>query len=1222
LTAPARLVTLEPGECFALTDRQHWGGDVSTAAPNTPSNGGSIALRFLLLAPPRDAQRLSAGLAAGSGTNAPTIECTDDLESARAALTHGEWSAVISVWPLAAASALEDAPASLPRVLVCDQINDDALCASQRFGAILCDMERSAEQLRVALRHLARAAVERTHERERKEFDAEQLGILEQVSSGAALGAILERIVLLIERFKFGLCTILLIDPKSGTIWHGAAPSLPSSFIGAIDGQRIGPTAGSCGAAAYSGETVFVHDIASHPFWEDWRALALPLGLRACWSSPILSPEREVLGTFAVYYREPRHPSPLELARVASATHLAAVAIARERNARLLRGSEQRERQLLETSFEGVLMLDLDGRITFANERAATMLGFARSELPGRCFADLTHPSERSRVAEALDSRKGGSSGQYELRMRTSAGGDLWTIVAGSAVLGASGEVVGTLKMITDISERMLAERALQQSELELRTIFESTVMGVALVDASSRPVRYNSALARISGYGFEELRQTPLMSLVHPDDLETVAQIERAFDRGERNEPSRELRLVRKSGEVIWVRAHASPFTSDARTALQGVVVVDDVSESKRLEQALRAEERLLALIYQHVTDVVCYLAVEPDQRYRFVSVNRAFCLTLAVEPHEVIGKLLEDVLWMVPLESVRAHYGQAIEQRSSVRWEEAGYFATHTEYAEVIATPVFDRSGRCTNLVITSRSITERKRAEAKIAEQAALLDRARDAIMVRSLDHVVRYWNESAERLYGYRREEAESRSVLSLIYGETGAFEEAERKLLERGEFTGELRQRTKSGREIVVDSSWTLLRDDAGRPESVLVINSDVTEKKKLELQVMLAQRMEGLGTLAGGIAHDFNNILAAIRGYLELTLIALPEQSSARRSLEIVRSATDRAVELVKRILAFSRHQAAQREPCMLDGVVQEVVQLLRATLPRSIEIEADFAAGGFEVLADPSQIHQIVMNLGTNAAHALQNRGTIYLRLAPIELHEPLIGVSSNVAPGFYMRLTVADDGCGIAPEIIDRIFDPFFTTKGAGVGTGLGLSVVLGIVKDHAGTLCVSSAPGRGTAFDIYLPMATPTKPTSLPPPPPKPMRGQGERLLCVDDEEWLLALEQTFLEALGYTVEAYANPREALRAFSARPDAFAALATDLSMPDMSGIELATAVHRLRPALPIILSSGHLTPERRQEAGHAGVAAIIAKPDYLEPLAHALVRLLRTSTRARDAS
>jgi PAS domain S-box-containing protein len=1172
-----------------------------------PVSAGPAPARILLLAGSKGAaDGFAAELRAADGSS--ELHWVDGEEHLRVALQQ-RWDAVVALWPFSTAlQLLRDELRSLPLLLVADTIDDAALESSQRFGASLS--RGSHDQLAAWVRHVGQLRAERLLRQEQTAFQVEEVQVLEQVAGGVPLPALLESVVRLIERHIDGICSILLVDRASGRIRHGAAPNLPPAYVHAIDGSLIGPKNGSCGAAAYRGERVIVRDIATHPYWVDYRHLALPSGLRACWSSPICSSTREVLGTFAVYHREPGSPTQRELELVDSATHLAAIAIMRERSALALRASERRYRQLVDTSHEGVLTIDLEGQITFSNPRAAEMLGYAADQLRGHNLSEFVHASERERI-KALIERRAGVGNQYEVRMLTKSGRDLWTIIAASPIFDESDELVGALGMLTDISERRLAEEALSRSEVELRTIFEGAVLGIALVDAATRPIHCNPALERFLDYSAEELARTTLLALVHPEDLEATLEAKRALDQGRHKAFQIDARFTRKDGSVVCARVRASPIHITGRARATTVVMMEDVTESRRLEAAVRSEERLRALIYESVSDIIYYLAIEAEGVYRFVSVNPAFCVATGLSMSQVVGKLVDEVIAAESLALVRKQYRRAIQTRRTVRWQETSSYPSGTKYGEVSVTPVCDPNGACTNLIGTVHDITEHKQAEAKIAEQAALLDRARDAIVLRDLDQRVRFWNEGAVRLYGYAREEALGQHVTGLLYRDPSGFEYAQARLLADGAWTGELTQVTKTGKELVVESSWTLLRDAQGRPEAVLTINTDATEKKKLMAQLMLTQRMESLGTLAGGIAHDFNNILAAIMGYLELAANGLPAGSPAHSSLEVVRTAAERAADLVSQILTFSRRREPQRTLIKLQPVIEEALRLLRATLPAMVQIRASYEPEAFRVLAEASQIHQIVMNLGTNAAHAMGSHGTLQVRLEPVVLTEHIIGIAGEVRPGRYMRLSVSDDGSGMDAATLARIFDPFYTTKPPGIGTGLGLSVVLGIIKEHEGALTVSSSPGVGTNFELYFPEALEGTDAQARAPRIAARRGAGQCILCVDDEETILALETRVLEELGYRTRGYTDPRSAMRAFAENPGEFDAIVTDFAMTELSGCDLARAALRLRPTIPIIMTSGYLRPQEMEEAESLGVRAMLAKPDFLEALARTLAEL-----------
>jgi CheY-like chemotaxis protein len=371
--------------------------------------------------------------------------------------------------------------------------------------------------------------------------------------------------------------------------------------------------------------------------------------------------------------------------------------------------------------------------------------------------------------------------------------------------------------------------------------------------------------------------------------------------------------------------------------------------------------------------------------------------------------------------------------------------------------------------------------------------------------------------------------------------------------------------------------------------------------------------MQSLGTLAGGIAHDFNNILTAIGGNTQLAVADLPPDHPALLSLAEIERASDRAAGLVRQILSFSRPQEANRKVVRLHTVVEEALRLLRASLPATIAIRTEFADETPDVAADSTQLHQVVMNLGANAAHAMGDRGgRLEFYLAPLIVEAANAAAFPALRDGCYAQLTVRDNGCGMDPSTLDRVFEPFFTTKPPGQGTGLGLSMVHGIIKGHSGVITVESEPERGTAFRIYFPaVESPATETTIA--PSATLRGHGEHVLYVDDEETLVLLARRGLPRLGYRITAFTDARAALQHFRGHPADFDVVVTDLSMPGLSGLDLATEILRLRRDLPIILTTGYLRPQDATHAQALGLHDILPKPASHDTLAHALQRALQ---------
>jgi signal transduction histidine kinase/ActR/RegA family two-component response regulator len=416
-------------------------------------------------------------------------------------------------------------------------------------------------------------------------------------------------------------------------------------------------------------------------------------------------------------------------------------------------------------------------------------------------------------------------------------------------------------------------------------------------------------------------------------------------------------------------------------------------------------------------------------------------------------------------------------------------------------------------------------------------------------------------------------------------------------------------RTKHGE--LIDVLFSLEEIELAAQPCLMGILVNITERKHLEAALRQSQKMQALGTLAGGIAHDFNNILTAIIGNTEFAIADLPPDHPAQTSLAEVEKAGMRASDLVRRILTFSRPQEPKLKVMKFQPVIEDALRLLRSTLPAMIQIRTDFAADLPDVLIDTTQIHQILMNLGTNAAHAIgELGGLIEIRLGSIMVDADRARISADLHEGSYVRLSVSDNGVGMDKAMIERIFEPFFTTKRPDQGTGLGLSVVHGLMQSHHGAIIVRSELGKGTQFDLYFPAAeeaaTATLPTQY-----DISRGNDEHVLYVDDEPSIVTLMTRKLERLGYRTTGYIDPIEALAAFRSRSHDFDAVVTDLAMPGMSGFDLARELLHIRPDIPIIMTSGHLRPEDTISAQQLGLHGFILKSDIVQELAQALERL-----------
>jgi len=498
--------------------------------------------------------------------------------------------------------------------------------------------------------------------------------------------------------------------------------------------------------------------------------------------------------------------------------------------------------------------------------------------------------------------------------------------------------------------------------------------------------------------------------------------------------------------------------------------------------------------------------------------------------------------------------------------------------------------------------------------VHKQAQLLDLTHDTVILRDHDNVIRYWNRAASDTYGFTSEEAIGRTADELLKTRYPIpFDAVWAELTHNGRWDGELIHTRRDGTEMIVASRWAVQRGADGKIESILETNNDITERRRaeddrrrLEASLLQAQKLEAMGTLAGGVAHDFNNILGAVLGYGELAQNAAPAGSSLRRYVDSMMSAGQRAKSLVERILAFSRSGVGPRTAVHVQSVVNEALEILNASLPDNIHLALDLQAEDAAVTGDPTQIHQVVLNLCTNAVHAMKDGGTLTVKLDCVTLDSARAVMTGTLAPGEYLRLCVSDTGAGIDPALHRRIFDPFFTTKGVGVGTGLGLSLVHGIVTDLGGGVDMTSQIAHGTTFTIYLPRHGSANQTIVE--AEQITYGDGEAVLVVDDEEMLVRLSEEMIAGLGYEPVGFNSPIEALQAFRRDPQRFSAVLSDETMPGMTGTQLTEQIAAIRPDVPIILMSGYAGPTLTARAHAAGARDVLAKPLQSHDIAKAL--------------
>jgi two-component system cell cycle sensor histidine kinase/response regulator CckA len=514
--------------------------------------------------------------------------------------------------------------------------------------------------------------------------------------------------------------------------------------------------------------------------------------------------------------------------------------------------------------------------------------------------------------------------------------------------------------------------------------------------------------------------------------------------------------------------------------------------------------------------------------------------------------------------------------------------------------------------NALAEKRLRDERKQSEDLSRELADIIHHAHDAIIIRDFatDRITT-WNSGAERLYGWSRSEALGRPLGELIFDELDTRATLLESLVTAGEFHGEIKHRTKDGREVIVHTRASLIRKDDGTPRSVLGINTDITEQKKLETHLLRAQRLESIGTLASGVAHDLNNVLAPILMGSEVLRGMTTGEDSANLLLLIEQSAR-RGTAIVKQVLTFARGIEGERVLIQPTHLVQEMSDIAQRTFPKSIDIRCHYAEGIWSVEGDPTQLHQVLLNLAVNARDAMPSGGLLTIAVENFQVDEHYASLTPGAKAGPHVMLRVSDTGEGMPRAVIDKIFDPFFTTKEIGKGTGLGLSTTLGIVKSHGGFISVYSEVRSGTTFKIFLP-AQPTEQTSLPSDMSfESLKGNRETILVVDDEPAVLTLTKVLLEKHNYLVVPANDAPQALALFAQQMDSVTALLTDITMPYMDGTALIRAIQQMKPGLKFIASTGQGEETRAAELQSLGVTNFLTKPydtqKLLECVHHAL--------------
>ena len=860
-------------------------------------------------------------------------------------------------------------------------------------------------------------------------------------------------------------------------------------------------------------------------------------------------------------------------------------------------------RALIDRSPDAIEILDPPtGRFLDVNETGCNRLGYSREELLSMNVLAVDAGEEPLSWTKTMRAIKEKGFGTLESRHRRKDGSIFPVEIYTQYIPLHKGYVVAVVR---DITER-------KKTEARFRLLVDSNAQGVFFWNSEGKISGANGAFLNLVDYTREDVAAGLLNSkrLTPPEYAQLDASALEQLAASGICKPF-EKEFIRRDGSRVPVLLGAASFSDSPG---EGVCFVLDLTEQKKVEREIRFNEQRYRMLVEATTAIVWDTPASGE----FTREQPSWT--------EFTGQSFEELSGWGWLNAIhpddRSHtelmWSEAVAKRDVYKVEHRLQTKDHIYRNMMVrAVPILDAHGAIRQWIGIHTDITELKASEERISEQAALLDKASDAIMVRDLEGRLLFWNQGAERIYGWTSEKVLGRKTSEFLDINLQKFAAANAATISKGEWQGELQHLGMAGNEIAIEARWTLIRDKEGRPKSVLAINTNITERKKIEQQFLRAQRMESIGTLAGGVAHDLNNILAPILMSIEVLKMSATDVETMA-ILNTIEKSAKRGASVVRQVLSFARGLESEMIEVQPRQLLEEVENIVTEMFPKNIRFQFSIPHDIWTIEGDPTQIHQILLNLCVNARDAMPNGGNLLVSVTNCVLDEHYAGMNLQAKAGRYIRIDVTDSGTGMPQGTVDKIFEPFFTTKDLSKGTGLGLSTVMAIVKSHQGIINVYSEVGRGTTFKVYLPaMAVSSPPQERKEESPR-CKGNGQTILVIDDEAAILTITTKTLVSFGYKVMTAVDGADAVGLYARHKDEIAVVLTDMTMPLMNGLATIRALLRINPSVKVIAASGLIASGDDHKLVAMGVNHFLIKPYTADALLNVLDQVLAPPEKA----